>query len=90
MSLDALLAKRLGHTAQRTTLTELIELHGDASNGGVAWSAWALAATAASNAWLVLTERGATLLRTADPIPKPTSYRDAWPLERIAPWPNAT
>lgn len=112
MSLDTLLAKRLGRaaspppappraqpapaptpdvvkpTATRATLAELIAQHGDASGGGVAWSAWALTAATASDSWLVLTQHGATLLRTAAPIPKPRSYAQAWPVERIAPWPD--
>ena len=114
MSLDTLLAKRLGRpastppappkiqsaeaptvdvvkpAAERATLAELIARHGDASGGGIAWSAWALASAAASDSWLVLTAHGATLLRTAAPVSKPRSYCNAWPLKRIAPWPDSS
>lgn len=118
MSLDSLLAKRLGREASpppappkgqpaptheraaapslthaqtaaaSASIAELTAIHGDASGGGVTWSAWALTGATASDSWLVLTDLGATLLRTAHPVPKPRSYRAAWPLVRTAPWPD--
>lgn len=65
----------------------LLARHGDASAGGVQWAAWAVTSATESDSWLVLTPSGLTLLRTAAPVPKPRSYPQAWPLERIAPWP---
>ena len=72
-----------------TDLHALLAMHGDASAGGVDWPAWAVSGASTSSSWLVLTQHGATLLRTAAPIPKPRSYSQAWPVERVAPWPNA-
>ena len=69
-------------------LAVLLRRHGDASAGGVNWSSWALSFASASASWLVVTASGLTLLRTAAPIPKPRAYAQAWPLERIAPWPE--
>ena len=66
-------------------LHALLAAHGDGSAGGVDWTAWALTSAPASDSWLVLTSCGLTLLRTAEPIPKPRSYAQAWSVERVAP-----
>lgn len=68
------------------TIDALLARHGDASAGGVQWSAWTVTSATTSDSWLVLTPSGLTLLRTAAPVPKPRSYAQAWPVERIAPW----
>ena len=70
------------------TLDALLAAHGDGSAAGVDWSAWRLTTATSSPAWAVVTPRGLTLLLTVDAIPKPRSYAQAWPVERIAPWPD--
>ena len=66
----------------------LLAVHGDGSAGGVDWSAWKLTTATSSPAWAVVNPQGLTLLLTVEPIPKPRSYALAWPVERIAPWPD--
>lgn len=69
-------------------LTALLAAHGDGSAQGVDWSAWRLTTATSSATWAVVNPRGLTLLFTVEPIPKPRSYPLAWPVERIAPWPD--
>ncbi len=69
-------------------LAALLAAHGDGSAGGVDWSAWNLTTATSSPAWAVVNPQGLTLLLTAQPIPKPRSYAQAWPVERVAPWPE--
>jgi hypothetical protein len=69
-------------------LGALLTAHGDGSAQGVDWSAWRLTTATSSATWAVVAARGLTLLLTAQPIPKPRSYAQAWPVERIAPWPD--
>ena len=69
-------------------LSALLAAHGDGSAQGVDWSAWRLTTTTSSPTWAVATAQGLMLLRTVEPIPKPRSYPEAWPVERIAPWPD--
>ena len=66
-------------------LAALLAAHGDGSAGGVDWPAWKLTTATSSPAWAVVTPRGLTLLFTVEAIPKPRSYAQAWPVERIAP-----
>ena len=75
--------------ASDADLAELLAAHGDGSAQGVDWSAWRLTTATCSPAWAVATARGLTLLRTVEPIPQPRSYPQAWPVERVAPWPDA-
>jgi hypothetical protein len=75
--------------ANDTDLAGLLAAHGDGSAQGVDWSAWRLTTTTSSPTWAVATARGLTLLCTVEPIRKPRSYPEAWPVERIAPWPDA-
>ena len=70
-------------------LAELLTAHGDGSARGVDWSAWRLTTATSSATWAVVAARGLTLLFAAQPIPKPRSYAQAWPVERVAPWPDA-
>ena len=69
-------------------LHALLAAHGDGSAGGVDWSAWRLTAATSSPAWAIVNPRGLTLLLTVEPITKPRSYAQAWPVERIARWPD--
>ena len=69
-------------------LAALLAAHGDGSAQGVDWAAWRLTTATSSATWAVVNPRGLTLLFTVQPIPKPRSYLDAWPVERIAPWPD--
>ena len=70
-------------------LAALLAAHGDGSAQGVNWPAWRLTTATSSPTWAVATARGLTLLCTVEPIPKPRSYPEAWPVERIAPWTDA-
>ena len=70
------------------TLDALLATHGDGSAAGVDWSAWRLTTATRSATWAVINRRGLTLLFTVEPIPQPRSYPQAWPVERIAPWPD--
>lgn len=74
--------------ANNADLAALLATHGDGSAQGVDWSAWRLTSATSSPTWAVATGRGLTLLCTVEPIPKPRSYAQAWPVERIAPWPD--
>lgn len=70
------------------TIEALLAAHGDGSAAGVDWSAWRLTTATRSATWAVINRRGLTLLFTVEPIPQPRSYPQAWPVERIAPWPD--
>lgn len=74
--------------ANDADLAALVAQHGDGSAQGVDWSAWRLTSATSSPTWAVATGRGLTLLCTPAPIPRPRSYPQAWPVERIAPWPD--
>lgn len=74
--------------ANDTDLAGLLAAHGDGSAQGVDWSAWRLTTATSSPAWAVATARGLTLLCTVEPIPKPRSYPEAWPVEPVAPLPD--
>lgn len=71
--------------ASDADLAELLAAHGDGSAQGVDWSAWRLTTATSSATWAVANARGLTLLRAVEPIPKPRSYAQAWPVERVAP-----
>ena len=70
------------------TVEAMIALHGDGATGGVDWSAWKLTTATSSPAWAVVNPLGLTLLLTVEAIPQPRSCAQAWPLERIVPWPE--
>jgi hypothetical protein len=70
------------------SLAALVATYGDGSAHGVDWAAWRLTTETSSPTWAVATGRGLTLLCTVEAIRKPRSYPQAWPVERVAPWPD--
>lgn len=67
-------------------IADLLALHGGFD--GVDWPGLALTDSQESNLWIVQRPDGLlTVLCTVAPIPKPTSYRQAWPARFTSPEP---
>lgn len=67
-------------------IADLLALHGGFD--GVDWPGLALTDSQESNLWIVQRPDGLlTVLCTVAPIPKPTSYRQAWPAKFTSPEP---